>query len=366
MRRKWCSRVAARLVRRHGWLLLVLAVLNSCASTVHQPLRPVTPVPTPTPQPIRLPADDAPHAVLTEWWYYTGHLTSHDGQQYGFEFVVFQIQRVGAPIFYAAHFAITDHQRRQFHYDQRSWTLAEMPSRFAVGTGGWQMAGEGSIDTLKASMPEYAVDLRVSPVKAPALHGNNGVISFGADGDSYYYSATRLAVEGTMSDHGVRRTVTGIAWKDRQWGNFLTLVGGGWDWFSIQLSDGTDLMLFLLRGALGEVSPAYGTLVNPDGSTESLAPGAARVNVTSHWTSPHTGATYPSGWSIDLPARGMQLQVVPILKDQELDTRASTGQVYWEGEATISGQSQGQKVTGQGYVELTGYARSSVPTGATQ
>lgn len=342
---------------RYLWLGLLVALLVGCASTPHRPLEPATPAATPTPRPIRLPADDAPHADLTEWWYYTGHLDSADGQQYGFEFVVFQVERQDAPVFYAAHFAITDHQRQQFHFDQRSWTLARAPASFALGTGDWQMTGDGTFDALKASMPGYAIDLKVSALKAPTLHGNDGVVSFGPAGDSYYYSDTRLAVQGSIVDHGIPRKVQGLAWKDRQWGNFLTVAGSGWDWFSIQLSDGTDLMLFLLRGSIGQVSPAYGTLVSTDGASETLPPGAARVAVIGHWTSPHTGAVYPANWSIDLPDQRMQLKIKPVLPDQELDTRASTGQVYWEGEVTIDGQNQGHSVNGQGYVELTGYAK---------
>jgi predicted secreted hydrolase len=344
------------MIGRYGWLGLVLALLVGCAPVVHRPLVPVTPVPTPTPHPIRLPADDAPHNDLTEWWYYTGHLTATDGQQYGFEFVIFQVERKDAPIYYAAHFAITDHQRREFHYDQRTWTVAKAPTSFDIGTDGWRMSGNGQVNALKASMPSYAIDLTITPLKPPTFHGNDGVVSFGPAGDSYYYSDTRLAVEGSVDDHGVPRKVQGIAWKDRQWGNFVTGTGG-WDWFSVQLDDGTDLMLFLLRGPLGQTSPAYGTLVPPDGPAVPLKVDAAHVAVADHWTSPHTDAIYPSGWSIDLPANGMQLELTPVLRDQELDTRATTGQIYWEGEVAIHGENLGRPVTGQGYVELTGYAK---------
>lgn len=337
---------------------LALALLAGCAPAPHRPLAPATPAPTPTPHAIQLPADDAPHADLTEWWYYTGHLTASDGSRYGFEFVIFQVERQDAPIFYAAHFAITDHQRREFHYGQRSWTIERAPSTFDLGTGNWRMRGDGRMDTLQASTDGYQVDLKLSPTKPPTLHGNAGVVSFGPAGDSYYYSGTRLALTGSVVDHGVPRSVQGIAWKDRQWGNFLTVAGGGWDWFSVQLSDGTDLMLFLLRGPLGETSPSYGTLIPPSGPSYPLAPSSTRVAVNGHWTSPHTDATYSSGWTIDLPGQGMQLNLTPVLRDQELDTRSSTGQIYWEGEVEIAGQNRGRPVTGEGYVELTGYAKN--------
>lgn len=338
-------------------LWLVLALLVGCAPYPHRPLAPATPLPTATPRPIRLPADDAPHHDLTEWWYYTGHLTSTDGRTYGFEFVIFQVERAQAPVFYAAHVAITDHRRREFRYDQRSWTLAAPPTSLDLGAAGWHLTGGQGGDHLQAVMPGYAIDLRVSPLKPPTLEGKDGVVSFGPAGDSYYYSDTRLAAQGTIDDHGVQRRVDGLAWKDRQWGNFLvaTSGGGGWDWFSVQLSDGTDLMLFLLRGPMGEESPSYGSVVPAVGPAEPLSPGAARIEATGHWTSPHTGITYPSGWSIEMPGRGLSLRLQPVLRDQELDTRASTGTVYWEGEVTVAGKHDGRVVTGNGYVELTGY-----------
>ncbi|HEX5414635.1 MAG TPA: lipocalin family protein, partial [Chloroflexota bacterium] len=340
-------------------LLLLLILLTACSSYPHQPLRPATPVPTATPRPIQLPADDAPHANLTEWWYYTGHLATASGQQYGFEYVIFQIERAGAPEYYAAHFAITDHQRSEFHYDQQTWTREAAPTSFNLGNGSWTMRGSGNADLLVATMPSYGIQIQVTPQKPPALHGTNGVVSFGPVGDSYYYSDTRMSVSGTVTDHGSTQPVTGEAWKDRQWGNFLATQGGGWDWFSVQLSDGREVMLFLLRGALGEVSPAYGTLVSADGKTTSLPAGAARVTPTGQWTSPASHATYPMGWTVDLPSEQLQITLSPVLKNQELDATKSTGQIYWEGEATIAGTASSKPIGGKGYVEMTGYA----PTG---
>ena len=337
--------------------VLGLFLLGACASYPHQPLRPATPVPTPLPWPIRLPADDTPHNDLTEWWYYTGHLSAASGASYGFELVVFQVERQDVPVVYAAHLAITDHQRKQFFYDQRTWSREQPPDRFDLGTDTWRMHAENGSDLLAGTLQDYAIDLRVTPVKPPALHGVNGIVSFGPAGDSYYYSSTRLSVQGTLTDHGASIPVSGEAWKDRQWGNFLTTRGGGWDWFSLQLNDGTDLMLFILRGTAGETLPVYGTLIGPDGTDETLGPDPASVASLGTWVSPHSHATYPSGWLVDVRGRDISVRADPVILDQELDTRRSTGQFYWEGEVTVSGQSHGNQVTGKGYVELTGYAQ---------
>lgn len=338
---------------------LVAQLLLACSPAPHRALRAATPLPTPTLQPIRLPADDAPHNDLTEWWYYTGHLAAPSGQRYGFEFVIFQIERAGVPVLYASHFAVTDHQRGQFHYDQRTWNREAAPTRFDLGDGTWTLKGDGRSDHFTATMPGYGINLTVTPTKPPALHGGNGIISFGPIGDSYYYSDTRLDVTGTLNDHGDPLPVTGEAWKDRQWGNFLVATdnaSGGWDWYSLQLSDGRDLMLFVLRDATAKGTAAYGTLVDADGRAENLAVGAVQVEPTGTWTSPHTGATYPSGWKLRLPKQDLTLTLKPVLLDQELNVGASTGNSYWEGEVTVVGQSGGRNLKGEGYVELTGYA----------
>jgi predicted secreted hydrolase len=319
------------------------------------------PEPTTTPRPITLPGDDAPHDKLTEWWYYTGHLSAANGNAFGFEFVIFQIERQDVPVFYAAHIAITDHQRQEFHADQHTWTRVAPPGELDLGDDKVRLSTDGGSDTIHATVADYGIDLTVRPTKSPVLHNGNGIISFGPVGDSYYYSSTRLAVRGTLTDRGATSTVTGEAWKDRQWGNFIVSPGGGWDWYSVQLADGSEIMLFVLRDLLGKASPSYGTLVRPDGSAENLAPGTFDVTALGSWTSPATGTTYPSGWRFVAPDRQLKLTLQPVLRDQELNTVDSTGEIYWEGEVSVEGQAGGMPLAGKGYVELTGYAANRRP-----
>ena len=348
--------------RSRYWALLAALLgiaLISCGSPAHVALHAIDEVATVTPAPIHLPADDTPHDALTEWWYYTGHLTAESGQKYGFEEVIFQVERTGVPVFYAAHFAMTDQLRGEFHFDQRTWVRNERPTSFNLGDGTWQIGGTGASDTLQARMPDYAIDLAFTPAKPPAFHGKNGVISFGAVGDSYYYSTTRARIAGTVVDHGVSVPVTGEAWKDRQWGNFIVTPGGGWDWFSLQLDDGSDVMLFVLHDSAGTNSAAYGTFVDAAGRATPIEPNAVIVKPTATWTSPHTQTTYPSGWRIDFLDRPLQVSLAPTMPDQELDTRPSTGQIYWEGEVGIDGEAGGKPLAGKGYVELTGYSATT-------
>jgi predicted secreted hydrolase len=317
---------------------------------------PPAPVPTPPSYPpVTLPKDEAPHQDLTEWWYYTGHLEATDGRKWGFELVIFQVLRGALEPYYLSHFAVTDRRRRTFRFDERTVQgVQPQPSEgFALSVGDWSMQGLRGRDRLAARMSEYAVDLQLSTDRPAVLH-DGGLVTFGAAGDSYYYSRTRMEIRGEIDDHGERIAVTGLAWCDRQWGNFLVL-GGGWDWFSIQLDDGSDVMLNLIRDAGGTTRLAYGTYVEPGGAFRHLEGNQFEVSPTGQWTSPRTGVRYPMGWRAQLLDPALDLLIQPVLEDQELDTRRSTGTIYWEGDNDVSGTRDGRPIAGQAYVELTGY-----------
>jgi predicted secreted hydrolase len=395
----------ARDVRTALLAALLAVVLAACSGPVlaNPPAaRPTAAPRTPSPaapadpQPVVLPRDDGPHDRLTEWWYYTGHLASADGRTFGFEYVIFRAERGGFPVSWASHLAVTDESGGRFAFGQRSeigpqvdgspraadgtptgFALAVAgsgsadPAPTAVAAGPWTMTGSGGRDMLSAelgpaeaaatAMPRgFGLQLRLAPLVPPTLHGRAGWIDFGAAGGSYYYSRTRMAAAGTVVVDGERIPVTGTAWFDHQWGDFIAVGGGGWDWFAINLDDGSDLTLSLVRSADGTYPLVYGTLVLPDGTSRPVARAEITVDALGHWTSARTGATYPSGWRVRVSGAGLDVTVVPTVPDQELDTRATTGVVYWEGSETVTGHRLGRPVTGKGYVELTGYA-SGIP-----
>jgi predicted secreted hydrolase len=312
------------------------------------------------PRPIAFPRDEAPHDTLTEWWYYTGHLRAEDGTRYGFESVIFQSIRSDIPPYFSAHTAITDRQRGTFRYDQRTQSSnasllgTEANKGFDFRIGDWAWRGLDGHDHVEGTIPGYAITLDLAGTKPPALH-KGGYIDYGAAGGSYYYSRTRMTVSGTIVDNGVRKAVTGDAWFDHQWGNFLTVSTGGWDWFSAHLDDGSDFTIYLIKGEGRQVLGSLGTYVAPDGTTADIPFADVKVEVLNQWKSPYTGVTYPSGWRVSLPTLGLVLTWTPVVLDQELDTRQSTANIYWEGEVTIAGTRNGAPVGGQGYVELTGY-----------
>jgi RND superfamily putative drug exporter len=343
-----------------------------------------SPLPTRPPDPllVELPRDDAPHDRLTEWWYYTGHLASGEGDRFGFEFVIFRAERGGFPVTWASHFAVTDEGEGTFHYAQRT----EFGPQVDVGASGrhvlgllmtdvgggapWSMGGAGGDDVLSVELSAEEADaagldaglrlaLSLHATKPAALHDTDGWLDFGPGGSSYYYSRTSMDAAGTLVLDDEELAVTGSAWFDHQWGDFIAVGGGGWDWFAVNLDDGTDLTVSLVRDADGSYPLVYGTLVDADGLTSHLPREAFNVEVTDRWTSPATNANYPAGWRIEVPDEDLVVELTPTVADQELDTRATTGVVYWEGSQVVAARRGVQRLGGEAYVELTGYG----PTG---
>jgi predicted secreted hydrolase len=381
--------------RAIGALVAIATVLAACGGPVLANLAPVHPVATPAPAPtarpadplpVSLPEDDAPHDRLTEWWYDTGHLRASDGRRFGFELVVFRAERGGFPVSWASHLALTDETGGAFHYAQRSEIGPQVDRSsqdgaleyaFAVGGDGagstagaagtpWTMAGGGGTDELRAMagadevdgdpIDGFGLDLRLTARKPAVLHDGDGWIDFGPAGGSYYYSRTDMAATGTVTLGGETLEVEGDAWFDHQWGDFISVGGGGWDWFAVNLDDGTDLTLSLVRAADGAYPLAYGTLVDRVGTAHHLDADDFTVEVTGTWSSPATGATWPAGWRVRLPDEGLDIGLRPSVAQQELDTRPTTGVVYWEGSQVVTATRDGAPLGGEAYVELTGYA----------
>ncbi|HWP34353.1 MAG TPA: lipocalin-like domain-containing protein, partial [Thermodesulfobacteriota bacterium] len=329
------------------------------------------------------PRDHGAHeAYRTEWWYYTGHLEASGGRRFGFQVTFFRLglrdqvnpanpSRWRPDNLYFAHVALSDLTGRRFRFWHRTsragpGLAGAAEGRYEVFVGDWRawLAADGRTHRLAVAVPaprvgvppELALDLSLVPAKPPVIHGRDGV-SQKAEGPgraSHYYSLTRLRVSGTLAASGPPRPVTGQAWMDHEFGsNQLTEAQVGWDWLSLQLDDGSELMLYRLRLRDGGTEPASsGTLVRPDGSWEHLPLTAFRLTPLGTWTSPASGARYPVRWRVEVPAHGIDLLVEPLLEDQELRTEGLVGVTYWEGAVAARGRPAG----GRGYLELTGYA----------
>lgn len=325
-------------------------------------------------RPVRLPADHASHpAYKTEWWYYTGHLTGEDGRRYGYELTFFRHgqrpkadprSRWSIDHLYLAHFALTDVDGRRFRYAERLnrgglGLAGARTDRYEVWNEDWRASAQGDTHNLQAETKDMAIDLQLISRKPPVLHGEAG---YSRKGDcdscaSHYYSLTRLETSGTLVVDGRRIPVRGMSWMDHEFSSGLLQPNQvGWDWFSLQFDDGSDLMLFQLRQTDGKVSAqSSGTWVDPDGKTHPLQSEQMTVTPRRQWRSPVSGGVYPTAWQVTIPSRQVTLTIEALLDEQELRTEGSTRVTYWEGAVNVRGKRGDLPVTGRGYVELTGY-----------
>ena len=330
------------------------------------------------------PADHGSHPDFkNEWWYLTGNLEADNEQAFGFQFTVFRsalappgprdedrISTWATRQAFLAHTALSDITNGLFHHDERfsrgAMGLAGATSSpFRVWLDDWNMqevpGPTGSCPdclsaSLRVSTQEYELSLRLTSSRSPALHGDRGLSAkSGTPGNaSYYYSYTQLAAEGELVLGGTVHHVSGQAWFDHEWStSALEKDQQGWDWFSLQLGDDSQLMLFQLRSKI-EGDPGYlsGTHINGNGQTRVLGSDDFSIAASSHWTS-DAGTTYPAGWEVSVPGEDLYLSVQSALADQEINASFR----YWEGAVTVEGKRGDKAVSGRGYAELTGYDR---------
>ncbi len=319
---------------------------------------------------VRLPQDESPHCFGgTEWWYYTGRLETQDRAVFGVEAVIFHMPALPFLLLadvWVAHYSILDESSGAFVYDQvRLIEPAPYPPQpqegFQLDTPIVHMRGGDGRDELACMMGDgsFELQLALTDQRGPVLHGGNGYVPYGANGRSFYYSRPRMRAEGTLVRDGSAVAVAGEFWFDRQWGMDLRNPRQPWDWLSIRLDDGTDIMLFVFPA--GGEPVAMGTYVPAGGEPVSLAADEFKIEPLSTWLSPHTGIAYDIAWEVRIPSAGLILVISAVQPDQELDARASTLNLYWEGLCTVSGQRGTQPVTGHAYVEQ---ANAGLPGGA--
>jgi predicted secreted hydrolase len=325
------------------------------------------------------PEDHGPHPEFRhEWWYFTGNVDGIDGRRFGFQLTFFRSAlRPGTSAVdsewatnqaYMGHFALSDIDRGTFRaferFDRGAAGLAgARATPFQVHVGDWlarEVPGHGSAPRfppiqIVAAEGDVSLSLLLTPVKPVVFQGDAGWSLKGPEpgNASYYYSLTRLDARGTLHVAGEEIRVSGLAWLDREWST--SALGPdleGWDWFSLQLDDGSELMYYRLRRRDGTTDPhSRGSFVHPAGGVTPLQPADVALDPTGQWRSPR-GALYPSGWELRVATLGLELEILPSLADQEVDLSFR----YWEGAVSVRGRRAGVPVRGRGYVELTGYA----------
>ncbi len=359
-------------------LIMLLAVLISTSTPFGQDFKRALPG-----RSFSFPQDHFSHPEFkTEWWYYSGHLYSQEKKSFGYQLTFFrtglnretkQRSKWSIQDLYFAHLAITDESKKKFGYLEKisRGSLGEAGASaykanektFRIWIEEWSVEGTGQAiqnHSLKAGNRTFGIELTLIPEKNPVVHGQNG-ISQKAEGEGYashYYSISRLKTEGKIFLQNKEILVQGTSWMDHEFGSSqLREYQAGWDWFSIQLANGIELMFYQIRWRDGKVDPySSGTIILPDGTYQHLTKKEFQIEVLDHWKSPKNSAVYPSKWNIKVPGHQIELTLFPTVKNQELITKESTRVTYWEGSVKVEGKYQGSSINGMGYGELTGYA----------
>ena len=330
------------------------------------------------------PRDHGPHPDFrTEWWYYTGNLDGPSGKRYGFQLTFFrsQLAEPGSEKtwpknpsawrtkdLFLAHSALSDSETKRFYLDERMARSGAGLSGVTrdndatrVFIGNWSAIIESDTHRLKAPTRGFSIDLVSKATKPLTAHGIEGYSLKGKrpESASCYYSYTRLQTEGWITLSGKPVPVRGTAWMDHEFSSAPLEDGlAGWDWFSLQLGDGRELMIYQLRRGDGTRDPrSSGTLIDSQGRASHLAVSDFTLAPAGQTFRAPSGAVYPISWTITVPSQQLELRVSTPLQNQELVTTGA-GVAYWEGLVDVAGTARGASIQGRGYLEMTGYKGS--------
>lgn len=322
------------------------------------------------------PLDHGSHPdYRNEWWYFSGNLLGENGRHFGFELTFFRValaaaaadreSRWSANQVWLAHFSLTDTDGRRFLADERmsrgAMGLAGAnASPFRVWVKDWSAAGNldepGGSLWLVAGTPEAGIELEVQGFDRLVAQGDRGLDQKGPEpgNASFYYSAPRLMVQGTVRVGSSSLAIeSGFVWMDREWStSSLSADVAGWDWFALQLSDGSDLMFYRIRRKDGSTTEfSGGTLTDAAGITQRLGANDVELGVSEWWRSPASGTSYPIAWNMRIPSLDLTLRIAPRRADQEVNLSVR----YWEGAVEVTGLKGERELGGAGYLELAGY-----------
>lgn len=323
------------------------------------------------------PGDHGQHPEFAnEWWYLSGNLSDGHGASYGYQFTIFRYtispaahlrgSKWATRDIFVAHAAVSDAHDRQFRYS----TMARRPHLgmaaasehgLEMWVGDWRLAASRGCWSVAAACKDFSLRLELQPAAEPCIHGKDGYVTKGnaQNQASYYYSITRLETSGTIAVQGRSAQINGQSWFDHDFGYFAgerSIAGS--DWFGLQLADGTDIMVYRLRMRDGNsTTGSLATIRQPDGICETLAYDGFVLTPLTYWTSDQSGARYPARCRLQIPQHSLDLEVAPLLADQELRIDVPMRINYWEGAVTASGLFHSRRIEGRGYCEFTGYDR---------
>lgn len=325
--------------------------------------------------PVSLPDDGAAHYwAQTEWWYYTGHLTAENGREFGYELTFFKritnednVPELFIPIpaywlkdvAMLGHFAVTDLQNKKFQAKEITNNFSRSKAdenKYDLMIDTWVAREENGKHILRAEMKDYKIELALETMKPAAFHGKNGIVNKGATHANYYYSFTKMRTTGTIAVEDTPIKVEGTSWMDHEYGTMkLTYSQTGWDWFSVQLDNNCELMIYMIRNDKDAIiDTGGGTFVLSNGKTVWLTKDDIDIKTLKYWYSKKTDSNYPASWEITIKSLNLKLNVNPALAQQELELKPMP---YWEGSVRIDGTYNNLPVIGKGYVELVGYSK---------
>jgi predicted secreted hydrolase len=313
----------------------------------------------------------------TEWWYYTGNVKAADGHRFGFELTFFRqgvSRAAGSSAWFVddlwmAHLALSDITGQKFYSEERlnrsgPGVAGADAQTGLVWNGNWQAHISEPGEELRGVADKFSLALQLRPVTQPVIQGQDGISrkAEGAGHASHYFSLPRLLTTGSIALNGKTYQVEGWSWIDHEFfTGSMAANETGWDWLSVQLADGAELMLYRLRHKDGSIDPSSsGSYVDAGGISQFLSAGDfAMTPAADTWTSPATKAAYPVRWHVSVPRLKLQLDVTTPLRSQELASRFGTS--YWEGAIDVVGTSDQSRLRGVGYLEMTGYAETGRP-----
>ncbi len=325
------------------------------------------------PRPLVFPADHGAHpGFRSEWWYLTGLLDAPaGGDPLGFQLTFFRVRTgIGEdnPSAFAprqvllAHAALADPAAGRLRHDQAIartgfGVVDASTADTDVRLNRWSFRRDPATGRYRGIIAarSFTLDVTATPTQPLLLQGDAGLSRKGPDPAqaSYYYSQPQLTVTATILRDGATQQRTGTAWLDHEWSSaYLATGAAGWDWLGMNLDDGSALTAFVIRPQAAGAPPiwAYAALRRPGAAPRVFGPDAVSFEPQRHWTSPRTGARWPVAQQVTVGDR--VFTTAPLFDDQELDSRASTGAIYWEGASRLL---ENGRPVGRGYVELTGY-----------
>ncbi len=306
-----------------------------------------------------LPKDGLPHDAPVEWWYFNGHVSDAQGNEFSYHFTVFQTQQdLDGSYPQLFHVSWHDHQAGTvFHSEKSFQQYDDLPENYIdFRVAAWQMKETKDKFVLYFDVQDYSVELNLSKSKKPIMHDGTGFVDMKEAGQTYYYTYSSLDAYGHITNIDTQTKITGTSWMDHQWGDFLENLEIGWDWFSIHLDNGHELMIAYVRNtSTNEFITSYGTYIDLDGNSQHLRSETFTLEAMQDWQSPITLSNYPVKWKLGIPVLDLTLSISAVTEDSEFSPDSELVFSYWEGSTKISGTIESKPISGYGFMELVGY-----------